>query len=169
MSFELERHQRRSIRLRGYDYSAAGAYFLTICARDRVCLFGDVVGDEMRPNEFGGIVAMCWEAIPRHFETVALDAWVLMPNHLHGIIVIHPVGVTHAQVVGATHASPLVRPRGRLISKVEVRVGVSHSSEAEGNCVRREAGVESNRRRTVGPQDDEPVSAVCRGEPARGR
>ena len=63
----------------------------------------------------------------------------------------------------------LVRPRGRLISTVEVRAGVSHSSVAEGNCVRREAGVESNRRRTVGPQDDEPVSAVCRGEPARGR
>ncbi|MBW2704487.1 MAG: transposase, partial [Deltaproteobacteria bacterium] len=86
------RHHRRSIRLKGYDYGQAGAYFVTICAWDRACLFGDVVEDRMRLNDAGRIAEACWLAIPEHFPLVELDAFVVMPNHVHGIIVIADTG-----------------------------------------------------------------------------
>jgi len=101
-------HHRRSIRLKGYDYTRAGAYFVTICTKDRTCLFGDVADGVMRLNQMGHIVRQCWLAIPEHFPHVLLDEFVVMPNHVRGIIVImatHDVGARHA--VGATHASPL--------------------------------------------------------------
>jgi putative transposase len=80
--------QRRSLRLRGYDYAQAGAYFVTICTQNRVCLFGDVVAGKMRLNDSGRLVAQCWQDIPSRFPNAALDEFVVMPNHLHGIIVI---------------------------------------------------------------------------------
>jgi putative transposase len=81
-------HHRRSIRLKGYDYTRAGAYFVTICTKDRACLFGDVSDGVMRLNQMGHIVWQCWLAIPDHFPHVLLDEFVVMPNHVHGIIVI---------------------------------------------------------------------------------
>jgi len=113
--YNPDRQHRRSIRWRDYDYAQGGAYLVTICAYQRECLFGAITPDgEMALNEYGEIVAACWNAIPAHFPNVDLDAWVIMPNHLHGIIVIVDdppvVGATHAPrlpVVGATHASPL--------------------------------------------------------------
>jgi len=83
-----DKRRRRSIRLRDYDYSQPGAYFATICTKDRQCLFGDVIGGEMRLNEFGQIVEYCWEWLENQYEYVELDAYVVMPNHLHGIILI---------------------------------------------------------------------------------
>jgi len=123
-------HHRRSIRLKGYDYTRAGAYFVTICTKDRACLFGDVADGVMRLNQMGHIVRQCWLAIPDHVPPVLLDEFVVMPNHVHGIIVIMPthiVGARHA--VGATHASPLqnhdtpTRPRGPQRQSVGSIVG----------------------------------------------
>jgi REP element-mobilizing transposase RayT len=88
MTYDRERHHRRSIRLKGYDYSQPGAYFITICTQDRACLFGEVVGGEMRLNEAGRIVADAWQWLDVRYDYVELDEWVVMPNHLHGIIVI---------------------------------------------------------------------------------
>ncbi|GAB4324730.1 MAG: transposase [Candidatus Zixiibacteriota bacterium] len=101
---------RRSIRLQGYDYSQAGAYFVTICTHGRACLFGDVADGKMRLNSAGRVVEQCWNDIPVHFPHVELDAWVIMPNHVHGILVI-------VDPVGANNYSPLrtdatSRPRG---------------------------------------------------------
>jgi putative transposase len=79
---------RRSIRLRRYDYSSAGAYFVTICTKDRECLFGKVVEGEMRMNTWGDIVRACWDNLSRHYGRVVTDAFVVMPNHVHGIIMI---------------------------------------------------------------------------------
>jgi REP element-mobilizing transposase RayT len=76
------------IRLQEYDYAQAGAYFLTICARDRACLFADLDDGVVCLTPVGEVVAMCWEAIPEHFSTVELDAFVVMPNHVHGIVVL---------------------------------------------------------------------------------
>jgi putative transposase len=98
MRFDPEKHHRRSIRLKGYDYRRQGAYFVTICTHDRLCLFGEVVGGEMRLNEYGRIALGCWKEIPLHFPQAELDAFVVMPNHVHGIIVL---------TVGARHAVPL--------------------------------------------------------------
>ena len=84
-----DRHHRRSIRLKGHDYTQPGAYFVTICTRDRECLFGHVVNGEMRLNDAGRMVRSVWEGLPDRFSGMELDAFVVMPNHVHGIIVIH--------------------------------------------------------------------------------
>ena len=81
------------MRLRDYDYSRPGAYYVTTCSHRRECLFGEVVGSEMRYNEFGRGVCECWEGLPTRYPNVDLDEWIVMPNHMHGIIVmVHAVG-----------------------------------------------------------------------------
>ncbi len=94
MTYNPEKHHRRSIRLRDYDYSQPGAYFITLCTQNRECLFGDIVNGEMVLNEYGMVVKQCWLAIPQHFPHAQLDAYVIMPNHVHGIIILNEnVGV----------------------------------------------------------------------------
>ncbi|MFN4294850.1 MAG: transposase, partial [Thermoflexales bacterium] len=88
MTYDPQKHHRRSIRLKGYDYSQAGAYFITIVAQDRACLFGEVVDGEMRLNDAGRMVWDEWNALPDRFPGLELDAFVVMPNHVHGIIVL---------------------------------------------------------------------------------
>lgn len=88
MKYNPARHRRRSIRLKGYDYTQPGAYFVTICLQERTCLFGDVVDGKMALNVYGRVAHTLWERIPRHFPRVQSDAFVVMPNHVHGIIVI---------------------------------------------------------------------------------
>ena len=103
MRYDPERHHRRSIRLRGYDYRAAGAYFITIVVQDRACLFGEVVDGEMRLNDAGRMVERWWLELNRRFPHVSTDAYVVMPNHFHGIVVIHsrPPDTTAPPDVGA--------------------------------------------------------------------
>jgi len=88
MRYNPEIHHRRSIRLKNFDYTATGAYFVTVCAFDRECLFGEISNGEMKLNEFGYIVNGCWMATKDHFPNTAMDAFVVMPNHVHGIIFI---------------------------------------------------------------------------------
>ncbi|RMF82454.1 MAG: transposase [Chloroflexi bacterium] len=98
--YNPDKHHRRSIRLPDYDYRNDGAYFVTIVTKDRTCLFGDVVNDAMRLNVLGIFVAEEWlrTAIVRPY--VELDAFIIMPNHLHGIIILHDV--PKRESVGAT-------------------------------------------------------------------
>jgi REP element-mobilizing transposase RayT len=77
---------RRSIRLQHYNYSQAGAYFVTICAHARECLFGEIIDGAMILSNYGKIVEECWNNIESHFDDVELDSFVIMPNHIHGII-----------------------------------------------------------------------------------
>jgi hypothetical protein len=88
MLYNPEKHRRRTIRLQDYDYSQAGAYFITICTKNRECLFGEIVDSEMCLNEWGEIVAVFWNEVPRHFRNVELDAFIVMPNHVHGVLII---------------------------------------------------------------------------------
>ena len=88
MKPESATYSRRSIRLKGYDYSSAGAYFVTICAKDRKCIFGDIEHEEMRLSEGGKIADECWRNIPMHYPSVFLDEYIIMPNHVHGVILI---------------------------------------------------------------------------------
>ncbi len=88
MEHDPLQHRRRSIRLKGYDYAQPGAYFVTIVTHSRQCLLGDIEAGEMRLTDVGQIVAACWQAIPNHFARARLDLFVVMPNHLHGIITI---------------------------------------------------------------------------------
>ena len=88
MKYDPEIHHRRSIRLRGYDYSQAGAYFVTICTQGRECFFGDIVEGEMRLNDAGRVVADEWIKSAEIRREIELDDWGVMPNHFHGILVI---------------------------------------------------------------------------------
>jgi REP element-mobilizing transposase RayT len=88
MTYDPEKHHRRSIRLKGYDYTQPGAYFITICTHGRECLFGEIINGEMHLNEAGQIVVQTWQDLPNHISNVQLDAFVVMPNHVHGIIII---------------------------------------------------------------------------------
>jgi putative transposase len=87
--YNPDKHHRRSIRLKGYDYSASGTYFITICAYQREEMFGAVVDGTMALNEFGEIVAKYWRWLSTQYPYVTLDEWVVMPNHLHGILVVN--------------------------------------------------------------------------------
>jgi putative transposase len=91
MGYDPERHHRRSIRLRGYDYSQPGEYFVTLCVQNRLCVLGEIVAGEMRLSTAGLVITSWWEDIPRRFPGSNLDAFVVMPNHLHGIVLIDAV------------------------------------------------------------------------------
>lgn len=88
MSYNPEIHHRRSVRLRRYDYTLAGGYFVTVCTFNRECLFGDVMDGEMRLNHAGEIVREEWLRTTEIRKEIALDSFVIMPNHLHGIVLI---------------------------------------------------------------------------------
>jgi REP element-mobilizing transposase RayT len=101
MIFDPDKHHRRSIRLKEFDYSSEGAYFVTICTQDKQCLFGVVVDGDMRLVPGGMMVAGDWSEIPDHYPGVDIDEYVVMPNHLHGIILLtsDPV-LTLGDVIG---------------------------------------------------------------------
>jgi REP element-mobilizing transposase RayT len=88
---DYPKHNRQSIRLQGYDYAQPGAYFITVVTYDRECecLFGEIVNGEMRINEWGEMAQQCWLEIPDHFPQTQLDEYVIMPDHIHGIIIIN--------------------------------------------------------------------------------
>ncbi len=80
--------RRRSSRLHGFDYLQPGAYFVTICTVDSLCCLGRVIGEDFRPSRVGDLAIKAWEWLPNRYPYVELDAWVMMPNHLHGVLVI---------------------------------------------------------------------------------
>jgi REP element-mobilizing transposase RayT len=89
MPYDSFKHHRKSIRLPGYDYSSPGAYFITIATHQRQILFGGINDGIVQLNAPGTIISEYWSAIPIHFPNVELDEFVIMPDHIHGIIVIH--------------------------------------------------------------------------------
>jgi REP element-mobilizing transposase RayT len=88
VSYDPDRHHRRSIRLQGYDYAQAGANFITLCTQNRARLFGHVLCGAVELTDIGRIVAEEWERTPAVRPNVELDAFVIMPDHIHGILVI---------------------------------------------------------------------------------
>jgi len=127
MKYNPEVHHRRSVRLKGYDYAQEGAYFVTILIKDRECLCGEAVNGEIHLSKIGQVVRDCWEEIPHHFPNVEIDGYVVMPNHIHGIIVISDVGARHASPL-QKHPTPagtekIVRPTGVKKCSVGAIVG----------------------------------------------
>ena len=92
MTFNEKKYHRRSIRLKGYDYSQAGAYFITICTQNRECMFGEIADGKMVLNPAGEMIQTVWDEIPFHYAGIDIDEFMAMPNHIHGIVVI--VGAT---------------------------------------------------------------------------
>jgi len=121
MKYNPDIHHRRSIRLREYDYSIAGAYFVTVCTQGRECLFGDVVAGEMQMNDAGRMVESVWNDLSINYPGVAVDAYVVMPNHFHGI------GVLVNEPVGAgPRACPDVLGQGHPQGGAPTKMGIGH-------------------------------------------
>ena len=95
MAYNPKKHHRRSIRLKGYDYSSEGWYFITLCTQNREYLFGDVENGKMILNKYGGVVDLFWNYLYEKYP-IEVDEYIIMPNHFHGII----------NIVGAIHESP---------------------------------------------------------------
>ena len=103
MTCNPARHHRRSIRLKGYDYSRAGMYFITICTKNRACLFGNIENGVMQLNDAGRMVENQWLKLPDRFQNIALYEYVVMPNHFHAILEI--VGATLVVVQNHHHGA----------------------------------------------------------------
>lgn len=106
MRYDPEKHRRHSIRLAGYDYTQAGAYFVTIVTQGRECLFDDAI--------LRGVAESFWLRLPQRFSRVSLDELVVMPNHLHGILVISQNGAIPNPIPPAGGVHPAGAPVGSL-------------------------------------------------------
>ncbi len=93
------------MRIPAYDYAGPGAYFVTLVTQDRACLSRRIEGEEMQLSLRGRVAEACWTAIPEHFPTVELGTYVVMPNHVHGIRVLHDGAATSSPHVGAAMPS----------------------------------------------------------------
>ena len=129
-------HQRRSIRLKGYDYSQAGAYFITICTYNRQHGLGEIVNGEMQLNEFGHIVQSTWQDLVNHIAGIELGEFVIMPNHIHGIITIVGAGSEPAPT-GAelTIAKPKQTPLSEIVRQLKTfsarRINLARNTPGE--------------------------------------
>src|SRR3972149_5146321 len=117
--YDPEKHHHRSIRLKEYDYSQTGAYFITICAYNKECIFGDVVDGKIILNQFGEIVKAEWLKTFDIRKNLILDEYIVMPNHFHGIIMIvdgHDVGATR-------RGAPTKRPNRPVPASIGAIIG----------------------------------------------
>lgn len=110
MKYNPDVHHRRSIRLKNYDYSQTGAYFITLCIQNRECLLGEIVDGNMHLSPTGENVFFQWTNLPQRFSGLELDVFVVMPNHFHAIISINSVG--QGAALGAASGAPTV---GRIL------------------------------------------------------
>jgi hypothetical protein len=117
------RYHRRSIRLCGYYYSQADAYFVTVCVHGHACTLGQVVDSRVELSDGGQIAFACWDDLPNHYPHVELDAFAIVPNHVHGIVVLLGEDrVTAAAVVGAGLGADTVQ---NAVSTTETRPGAT--------------------------------------------
>jgi putative transposase len=124
---------RRSIRLSGYDYSQSGAYFITICVLNRQCLLGTIINNQIQLSPYGKIAETSWQWLSQAHDYIESDEWIIMPNHLHGIIFIS------AGCRGGSRTAPTgerkIKPLGRLIGAFKT------ISTKQINFVRKTSGV----------------------------
>ena len=150
--------RRRPLRLEGYDYSQTGVYFVTVALQGRSYLFGDVIGQHMHLNAAGEMACRVWQALPERFPNICLDAFVVMPNHMHGIIGIDvPVG---APLVGAQ--TPIPQHQDRAAT----RAAPTRRRVAQGDVVGADVGAPLVGARPPFHQDQD--RAATRAAPTRG-
>jgi putative transposase len=129
---------RRSIRLKGYDYSSNGAYFLTICVRNYECLLGEIQDGQMILNQYGELVRAVWEDLPNQVSDIDLDEYVIMPNHFHAILVIDKSG-NSAEIYENLDINDEKERRKMILPKVVGRFkmlaakAINQSREIEGS------------------------------------
>ena len=167
--------RRRSTRLPGFDYSQAGAYFVTIVTQGRLCLFGDVVDETMRLNDAGQMAQRVWESLPQRFPSVDVDYFVVMPNHVHGVIFLHRpllgardrattrVAPTGGGVPSGNEAS---RSRGRATTRVAPTTPRRGNEPPVGaSLVGARSRAPNRRDNTATDTNQPPVGAVPCGRP----
>ena len=144
MKYNPDIHRRRSIRLKGYDYSQAGLYFITICTQNRECIFGEIVDDGQGTmicalNEYGGIAEKEWIKTSEMRSNIRLDVFVIMPNHMHGIIEINEISDGR----GTMHRAPTVEQFGKPTSNTIPTIirGYKSSVTKQINILRNQPGV----------------------------
>jgi putative transposase len=133
MTYNPAIHHRRSIRLKGYDYTQAGAYFVTSVTQGRECLFGRVVDGDMQLNDAGHMVERWWAELANKYPHVIPDAAIVMPNHFHGIIVITDGPVDDDMDVGDVGADLRVRPP--RVRPPRVRPNTDAGADVDGRAM----------------------------------
>ena len=125
MTFNHLIHHRRSIRLKEYDYSQEGLYFITFCCQNRLHLFGKIISGKMMLNDAGKIAEKCWLEIPEHFKNVILHDFVIIPNHVHGIIEFKNNDLNNT--VGANQYSPknVSIEETKIVSSIDTNIDSS--------------------------------------------
>lgn len=123
----MRRYTRKnSLRLKDYDYSKAGAYFVTILAHKRLYLFGHIADDQVQLSKLGHIVQQYWQQIPQHYAHVELDASVIMPNHMYGIIALHDGVATSLSHIINTFKGAVTRQARRTELDIDLDCPVWH-------------------------------------------
>ena len=151
--YDPERHHRRSIRLFGYDYSCEGLYFITICCHDKLCLFGEIIDGEMVTNEAGRMVDKCWLDIPNRYHNVVLHDYIVMPNHMHGIIELindNLVGATLVVAPNISNTAPNISNTAPNISNAAPNISNATLNEPQGLGRPQGSPLRGGRRETVG-------------------
>ena len=127
---DAPKRQRRFIRLQGYDYTRQGAYFVTICTRNRACLLGDIVEGRMRLSKAGRLAQVAWEDLPYHYPHVQIDVWVIMPNHMHGIVILTEAQATDDDMRVGTDPKINVGTKTDTGTKTDVGAGLKPAPTA---------------------------------------
>ena len=116
MRIETEKHPRQSIRLKRYDYSSPGYYYVTICTKHNIEYLGERKNGKMILNQFGNIVNQQWKWLSNQYKYVEIDEFAVMPNHFHGILIIDPTNVVNRRVVtGRDLSLQKIKPLPELI------------------------------------------------------
>ena len=159
--YNPQMHNRRSIRFKGYDYTQAGLYFITICCQNRACLFGEIENGKMMLNDAGAIANDCWLNIPNHFPNAILHEYVIMPNHVHGIIELVGANNHSPETVGANNHSPVSKLHSP-VSELHSPVSKLHSPKNKKN---NNSVIGDNRAKNVSPlrSPSKTVGSVVRG------
>ena len=115
MSLFLNKYRNESIRLPNYDYTSSGYYFVTICTDDRNYYFGSIENGDMQLSDYGKIAQFCWVEIPNHFKHALLDEYIIMPNHIHGILILTDRKETNSNQVQEAFGKPVVGSLGTIL------------------------------------------------------
>jgi REP element-mobilizing transposase RayT len=122
--------RKNSLRLEGYNYAQEGAYFVTILAYRRLHIFGSIENDVVTLTKLGEIIESCWQQIPQHFPSIELDVFVIMPNHLHGVLVLHnddEQSVSLSHIIG-TFKGSVTRNANKAILDIDLDFPIWHRS-----------------------------------------
>ncbi|MDR0829716.1 MAG: hypothetical protein LBN95_06355 [Prevotellaceae bacterium] len=137
--YNPEIHHRRSVRIKNYDYSRRGLYCVTICTENRTNFFGEIIDEKMNLSNVGIIANVLWYEIPNHAQNVELHEFVIMPNHIHGILeftdktdnnyVLHNENKTAEAIVGAGYALPSMKNGEMAINRAEYALPLMKNGE----------------------------------------